>query len=116
MTVTPEESIRLALASLSPTERQRCTVYLDTAVQRKGDVLRAGSQAIRLPSDAFVFFADLEPGANWSHPSRVILVNQSDGTVDSRNVRLPPPSETLQIVHRPPEIEPWMLLNNQQRE
>ena len=114
MAISREQSIRLALDSLSPSERDKSVVYLDTSGRRRGDVLRAGPSALQISSPAYVFFVDLQPGMNWSHPSRVIFVNEDDGAVLAHDVRFPPftsdASDTFRIVHRPPKLETWKLL------
>jgi len=85
-----ESEIRsILVAQLSPAERERAVVYKSSTTVPPGK-LNFGAIELPVPWRAWVAFVDFEPGANWGHSSRYILVNIETGEVASRDARFPP--------------------------
>lgn len=47
-------------------------------------------EKVKVPKDAWFFFVDDAPGANWEHPARFILVDTDSGKIRTLPVRTPP--------------------------
>lgn len=107
--------VAFALAVQVPSGRQQPAITLDSARQRvvgelfKGDlgrralfanptVLKSGRSirgwrppdALKAEEDAWFFFVDEFPGANWEHPAHYIVVNQRTGATRSFKAKTPP--------------------------
>jgi hypothetical protein len=67
--------------------------------------------AIAVKETSLLLFADLQPGANWSHEALFIVY---DGTgIQKIAAAFPPPAEGWRLLMRPPAAEDWMLVTNE---
>ena len=73
--------------------------------------IRNTTVPVTVPS--FMVFVDLQPGANWAHSCRYLLVSREDGSIARVDSEFPPTAESLRLVHRGEGIEDWMLLSAQ---
>ncbi len=108
---TPDQTARIALASLTEEERRATVLYLDDALVPAGR-LRLGRTEVALARPARIAFLDLEPGANWGHGCRYLVIDAEDGSVRSIPETTPPflrdAAPTLRVISRG-SAEEWML-------
>ena len=45
---------------------------------------------LEVPTDSYLGFIDQEPGANWGHSARYVMIDQEKGEIHSVAARLPP--------------------------
>ena len=79
-----------ALGLLTPVERDTAVLYLLQEVQPGGRTLQLGDLEVTRPYDLVVFFVDLEPGMNWGHRCRYVLMDVSGQRRDSLAATFPP--------------------------
>ena len=101
------------LANLTSEERARSAVYIDDTPEPPGQVTIAGRQ-IGVGHSYFVAFIDRNPGANWMHPCRYLVINPADRQVISIDGNRPPAFGTLprtwRLIGRSAGVEDWQLL------
>src|SRR5687767_2877424 len=90
MALTEQELIDRALGSLTDTERSRSIVYLDEKRISPGKGVKFGNAEIDVPWPAIMFFVDLEPGVNWGHKCRYLLMNSETGQLSTVPAQFPP--------------------------
>src|SRR6266516_2844088 len=90
VTLNTGEIENTVVASLSDEERSRVVVYLDERVLEPGDELEIDGRRIGVDSPTVVGFADLEPGMNWGHRGRYLLVDRESGDVRAVDAEFPP--------------------------
>ncbi len=109
---TPDESARIAIGSLTDAERHGAILYLDDAVVPAGRV-RLGRTEVALAAPARIAFLDLEPGANWGHACRYLVIDAASGTLRAIAETMPPflrgAAPTLRAIARGAAVEAWML-------
>ena len=108
-----EASERAALASLSEDERSRAVVYMSDRAFEPGDELEVEGLRVPITERTFVAFADLEPGVNWGHRSRYLLVDRDSGHVRGVDAQFPPflrgmPPEWT-VAYRAPGVPDWAI-------
>lgn len=109
--MTSSELERAAIASLSDEERSRAVVYMSERVLEPGDELEIDGRRVQVDAPTVVAFADLEPGVNWGHRSRYLLVDRDSGDVRPIEAQFPPflrgmPPD-LKVVYRAPGVPEW---------
>lgn len=82
--------IEAAVGQLTSAERDTAVLYLLQEVQPGGRALELGGIALGRPHDVVVFFADLEPGANWGHRCRYVLMDAAGARRETVEARFPP--------------------------
>jgi len=91
--------------ALSPAEKAEAVVYVMPDPLPPGTTLRFGPLLLQTHWDALLAFIDQQPHANWAHGCRYVLINRSDGEMESTPGRFPPfPPGTAQawrIVYPP---------------
>ncbi|MGA2904445.1 MAG: hypothetical protein ABSD98_11475 [Candidatus Korobacteraceae bacterium] len=98
------------LAQLSREELAQAIVYqtVETVPQGK---LRIGMNEIPVPWEAWLAFVDREPGANWGHSSRYILINSETGEFFAVEARFPPFQRNAALlwrtIYRAPTAPDW---------
>jgi hypothetical protein len=108
-----KEIAGIALATLTAEERRRGAVYLDPHLLERGASVSIRSTTVPVTVASLMAFVDLQPGANWGHPCRYLLVSREDGSIARVDSQFPPSTESLRIVHRGEGVEDWMLLSTQ---
>ena len=88
--VRPDELEHAAVATLTERERSRAVVYVDDRVLEPGEDLELDGERVRIDVPTIVAFADLEPGMNWGHHSRYLLVERDSGNVRAFEAQFPP--------------------------
>jgi hypothetical protein len=95
-----------AVDELDLAERDRSVVYVDERVLPAGSSVDLGGRTIDLQRPAAMAFVDLEPGLNWGHRCRYLLVDAESGEVERVDAHMPPflrgAAPTLRVVWRGP--------------
>jgi hypothetical protein len=109
--VTSSELEQTAVESLSEEERSRAVVYVSDRVLEPGDDLEIDGRSVQIDAPTVVAFADLEPGVNWGHRSRYLLVDRDSGSVRAVEAQFPPflrgmPPD-LRVVYRAEGVPDW---------
>jgi hypothetical protein len=109
--VTSADLEQATLASLSDEERARAVVYMSDRVLEPGDELEIDGRRVQVDAPAVVAFVDLEPGVNWGHRSRYLLVDRESGSVRAVDAQFPPfmrgmPSD-LRVIYTAPGVPEW---------
>jgi hypothetical protein len=109
--VTPDELARAAVETLSEEERPRAVVYMSDRVLEPGEEVEIDGGRVEIDAPTVLAFADLEPGVNWGHRCRYLLVDTSSGEVKRIDAQFPPfLRETppgLRVVYRAPGVPDW---------
>ena len=105
---TPEDA---ALASLSEEEASRAVVYVNDRPLEPGDELEVDGGRVSIDAPTVVAFADLEPGVNWGHRSRYLLVDSGTGEVRPVDAQFPPFLRGMpagwRVAYRAPGVPDW---------
>jgi hypothetical protein len=110
--VTSSELEQAALASLAEDERSRAVVYMSDRVLEPGDELEIdGRRVQRVDAPTVWAFVDLEPGVNWGHRSRYLLIDRESGSVRAVDAQFPPfmrgmPPD-LRVIYAAPGVPDW---------
>jgi hypothetical protein len=79
----------LFLAQLTKDELEHAILY-ESSVRVPAGRLKIAPMEITVPWEARLAFVDREPGANWGHSSRYILLNAETGETLTVESRFPP--------------------------
>jgi hypothetical protein len=109
--VTSAELEQAALASLSDEERARAVVYMSDRVLEPGDELEIDGRRVQVDAPTVVAFVDLEPGVNWGHRSRYLLIDRDSGSVRPVDAQFPPflrgmPPD-MRVIYAAPGVPEW---------
>jgi len=103
----------LIVGKLTDEERDKSVAYLDEQLRPAGQAL-IGEREYKQGVPYLVAFIDQQPGANWMHPCRYLLIDPASKTTTSINSDRPPRFGTLpptwRVVWRSQNIEDWRLL------
>jgi hypothetical protein len=109
--VTLDEIEQAAVASLSEEERSRAVVYVDDRVLESGEEVDVDGERVQVDAPTVVAFVDLEPGVNWGHRSRYLLLDRDSGKVRAFDAQFPPFMRGLppglRVVYRAPDVPDW---------
>ena len=89
MALSEDELLSKFLHQLSSEERSRAIVYAAAVAVSPGKLPLATSE-IDVPWEARLVFVDREPGANWGHSSRYVLLSTKTGEALTIESRFPP--------------------------
>jgi hypothetical protein len=109
--VTSPELEQAAIASLSEDERSRAVVYMSDRVLEPGDELEIDGRRVQVDAPTVWAFVDLEPGVNWGHRSRYLLIERDAGSVRGLDAQFPPfmrgmPPD-LRVIYAAPGVPDW---------
>jgi hypothetical protein len=106
-----DELERAAVAALPEQERSRAVVYVDDRLLEPGEVLEVDDERVPIEAPTVLAFADLEPGVNWGHRCRYLLVDRDSGNVRAIEAQFPPflrgMPGGLRVVYRAPGVPDW---------
>jgi hypothetical protein len=109
--VTSSELEQAALASLAEDERSRAVVYMSDRVLEPGDELEIDGRRVQVDAPTVWAFVDLEPGVNWGHRSRYLLIDRESGSVRAVDAQFPPfmrgMQPDLKVVYRGESVPEW---------
>ncbi|MBV8278572.1 MAG: hypothetical protein JO170_25390 [Verrucomicrobia bacterium] len=101
------------IANLTDEERRRSAVYLDKNALPAGKTTIGGRQ-IEVDHPYVMVFIDRNPGANWMHPCRYLLINPHTLQVTSVDSDRPPVFGVLpsswRLVMRSPGLDDWRII------
>ena len=109
--MTSAELEQAALASLSDEERGRAVVYMSDRVLEPGDELEIDGRRVEIDAPTVLAFVDLEPGVNWGHRSRYLLIDRDSASVRALDAQFPPflrgmPPD-LRVIYTAPGVPEW---------
>lgn len=109
--MTSPELEQAAVASLSDDERSRAVVYMSGRVLEPGEELEIDGRRVQVDAPTVWAFVDLEPGVNWGHRSRYLLIDRESGNVRTVDAQFPPfmrelPPD-LTVVYRAESVPDW---------
>lgn len=96
---------------LTGKELQGSVVYIIPEIGT-GEEIVINRKKIKMDSPAHLLFIDLEPGVNWSHACRYILIGNDYKVTLEEDGQYPPDTEKLQLLVKPEKTEDWMLLTD----
>jgi hypothetical protein len=109
--VTPEELARVAVDSLSVEERSRAVVYLSDRELGPGEEVEIDGGRVQVDAPTVLAFADLEPGVNWGHRCRYLLVDVGSGEARGIDAQFPPflrgMPPGMRVVYRAEGVSDW---------
>ena len=76
--------------ALDDEERAGAVAYAAVGSVPAGAALGLPGIDATAPAAALLGFVDREPGANWAHGARYLLIDRESGEVTSLDARLPP--------------------------
>lgn len=98
------------LETLSEEERSRAVVYVDDRVLEPGAEIEIDGGRVRVDAPTVLAFVDLEPGVNWGHRCRYVLVDRESGT-RTVEAEFPPFLRAavpgLRVAYRAPGVPDW---------
>jgi hypothetical protein len=101
------------IANLTDEERRRSAVYLDENVVPTGTA-KIGGRQIEVDHPYVMVFIDRNPGANWMHPCRYLLINPHNLQLISVDGDRPPVFGELpsswRLVMRSPGLDDWRVI------
>jgi hypothetical protein len=107
-----DDSARIAIAALSPAEREAGVLYLDDAIRPAGPC-RLGRTSVVLARPSRIAFLDPTPRANWEHPCRYLVIAAEDGALTTHADTAPPflrgAAPSLRAIARGPAVPDWTL-------
>jgi hypothetical protein len=113
MAIDAAELDRIAVASLSEDERSLVVVYVVDRVHEPGDEVEIDGGRIRIDVPTLVAFVDLEPGVNWGHRCRYLLLDRDSGAVRAIEAQFPPflrgAPPGLRVLYQGPEAPDWAI-------
>jgi hypothetical protein len=93
--------------------RPASVYYLDIRLRSEGSTLKIGNREYPIQEASYVVFADDEPGANWGHPCRYLLIPSRRGGTYTIDETMPPSLTTVPATYRliwsPPAVPDWAL-------
>ena len=101
------------LEQLTDEERAKSVVYLDAQLRPPG-ASRIGEHEYQYDAPCLAAFIDPQPGDNWMHPCRYLLIDPATGKITSIPCDRPPVfgplPPTWRVVWRSRGIDDWRLL------
>jgi hypothetical protein len=103
----------IVLANLTPEERTHSAAYINDVTETAGRPA-IGGQPVQIEHPYVLAFIDRNPGANWMHPCRYLVINPADGEFTSIESGRPPAFGPLpgswRLIRKSPDIQNWQLL------
>lgn len=109
--MTLDELVQAAVASLSEEELSRAVVYVNERVLEPGEELEVDGGRVQIDAPTVAAFVDLEPGVNWGHHARYLLVDRESGDVRGLEAQFPPFLRGMppgwRVVYQAPGAADW---------
>ena len=99
-----ERAASIVIGALDPAERSGGVAYLCVTPFAAGRELAVPRQPLAIGRDCYVAFVDAQPGANWGHACRYLLIDARTGEVSSHPRRFPvfeTGDDRWRVVYRP---------------
>lgn len=103
----------MIVSNLTNEERKQSAVYLNESVMPAGKAT-VGETQVEIDHAYVLAFIDRQPGANWMHPCRYLIIDPTNEQFLSIDSNRPPvfgilPSSWRLIMHSP-GVEDWQLM------
>jgi hypothetical protein len=89
LTFSHKEIVSTILGSIEPHELSHCIVYLCLSIIPEGRI-SFPRISIEVSRASYLAFIDLDPLANWGHPTRYLLVEKETGKRKVIDAEFPP--------------------------
>jgi hypothetical protein len=120
MALSWDRIAELAVATLSAKERPSSIVYLDQRLLQPGSTIRVDDKEVSVPWWAAVAFVDLQPGVNWGHPCRYLIINAENGEIQSYEGQFPPFLVTtppkLRVAWKGDNVPNWTIVQSEEED
>ncbi len=90
MPLSYNDFVKVLIAQLTEDERREGVAYAAEEQLPAGSQIQFPGTRIDAITDSYVGFIDREPGANWGHSARYVIVSGENGEIRSLEVRQPP--------------------------
>ncbi len=90
MSLSFDDFAKVLTSGLTEEERRGAVAYAAEESLPAGSWTQFPGTRIEVSSDSYLGFIDREPGANWGHATRYVIVDQQSGESRSQAARLPP--------------------------
>lgn len=111
MVLSWQELAGRALSTLADEERRRSVAYLDERIVPPGASLEIDGKEVSVDRPTAVAFVDLEPGVNWGHRSRYLLIDAETGETQTVPAQFPPflrqVPDSLRPIWRGESVPEW---------
>jgi hypothetical protein len=118
MPLSFDDFIKVFIAQLTEDERRGGVAYAVEQPLLAGTQVQFPGTRIKAPADSYLGFIDREPGANWGHSARYVVVSQENGDIRSLQARLPPfgSGEDLRwcVVYQAPSVPDTLIAHPEQ--
>jgi len=108
MPLSFNDFIKVLLSQLTEDERLGGVAYAAESRMPAGTQIRFPTIRIEVPTDSYLGFIDREPGANWGHSARYLIVDSETGKIHSQEARFPPfrkgDSLHWRVIHKAPSV------------
>src|SRR5262245_48224778 len=107
MSLSFDDFVKALIAGLTEDERQGAVAYVAEEQLRAGSQTQFPGAPIQVPTDSYLGFIDREPGANWGHAARYVIVDRQSGESRSQAARLPPfrsGDQHWRVVYQAPSV------------
>lgn len=94
--------------ALTTEQLQNAAVYVYKHILQPLKKYRFGRTDIHTNYEAVLLFADIEPGANWSHAAMYLIYNNEN--TQKTETSFPPSPEDWLLVCEPEHSKNWMLI------
>src|SRR3954465_7925631 len=108
--MTKDEIIASIRSGISGDELKRSVIYLSEHLLQEGTIAQINNQPVPIEHTGILVFADLQPGANWAHPCRYLLIDKSNRKVKTYESHFPPAADGYKVLVRGENVENWMLM------
>nr|WP_319493978.1 C13 family peptidase [uncultured Desulfobacter sp.] len=80
------------VATLYKGEVGKRALYADSKLKLKGAKIASWRtpDQVKVSEESWFFFVDEQPGANWEHDAKYVLVNKKTGAIETMPVKTPP--------------------------
>lgn len=99
------------LAALTDTEHASAVVYLDDRVIGPPETLQLDGRDVAISSPSVVAFVDQEPGVNWGHRCRYLIMALDTEDEISVEATMPPflrsMPPTLRVLYQAESVPDW---------
>ena len=106
-----KKSAASVIASLSPSEREASIVYLEKRVFAPGEAPVCPECKGNEEEPLVIAFVDLEPGLNWAHRGRYVILDGNNRVLRVIEVSHPPfltgVSPDLRLIYRGKNAPEW---------
>jgi hypothetical protein len=107
--IDQDQAWKIVMEKILAKEQKDKIVYVSIDLLKSGQAVKSWGHDYKVPEDyqqAWLFFIDDQPGANWEHACRYIFVDAGSGKYTILKARTPPDSmEKLKKIFPLPPVQ-----------